>query len=122
MLKSYLKEFMHQFSFEEEDQKFLLESYEQLKDSQEAFQEFEGFIKTYEGDCKCDFKLIRARMIEVSKAAGIHEYTGFLILFICLSKSLKRYYQEAGYSEEIWFTSMCDLKYQLEECKEVHGS
>ncbi len=121
MLKSYLTEFMNQFSFEEEDQKFLLESYEQLKDSQEAFQEFEEFIKTYEGDCKCDFKLIRARMIEVSKAAGIHEYTGNLLLFMCLSKTMKVHYKAANYSEDMWAKIVNDLKWKMDECKDVYG-
>ncbi len=121
MLKQYLMEFMESFEFSKEDKQVIEKAFDSLEASSEAYQEFLQFLKTYDEDIKCDFTSMRLRMIEVSVKAGIHEYTGFLILFICLSKSLKRYYQEAGYSEEIWFTSMCDLKYKLDECKEVYG-
>ena len=121
MLKQYLVEFMEHFEYSKEDCLVIEKAFVTLEASGEAYQEFLQFLKAYDEDMKTDFTSMRLCMKEVSAKAGIHEYTGFLILFICLSKSLKRYYQEAGYSEEIWFTSMCDLKYKLEECKEVHG-
>ena len=121
MLKQYLVEFMEHFEYSKEDCLVIEKAFATLEASGEAYQEFLQFLKAYDEDMKTDFTSMRLCMKEVSAKAGIHEYTGFLILFICLSKSLKRYYQEAGYSEEIWFTSMCDLKYKLEECKEVHG-
>ena len=121
MLKQYLAEFMESFEYPKEDRVIIEEVFDVLEASGEAYQEFLQLLKAYDEDMKCDFTSMRLRMKEVSAKAGIHEYTGFLILFICLSRSLKRYYQEAGYSEEIWFTSMCDLKYKLDECKEVHG-
>ena len=121
MLKSYLAEFMEQFSYEKEDQQFLLEAFDQLKGTEEAYQEFEGFVKTYEGNCMSDFNIIRARMKEVSKAAGIHEYTGNLLLFMCLSKTLKDHYKVANYTEEMWAKIVNDLKWKMDECKEVYG-
>ena len=121
MLKQYLAEFMESFEYSMEDRLVIEEAFEALEASGEVYQEFLQFLKAYDEDINCDFRSMRLRMIESFQNIGVHEYTGLLILFICLSKSLKRYYQEAGYSEKIWFTSMCDLKYKLDECKEVHG-
>ena len=59
-------------------------------------------------------------MTKLSHRAGIHEYTGHMLLFSCMSGTLKRYYQEAGIEEQIWFQTMFDLKYKLIECKNVY--
>lgn len=120
-MKTYLKTFLEQFSYLEEDQAELCKAYDKLEASKEVYQEFKGLLKAYDAEMNCDFQSVIEHMTVISSKAGIHEYTGFLILFICLSKSLKRYYEEAGYGEEIWFTTMCDLKWKVEECKQVQG-
>ena len=121
MIKQYLTEFMEHFAFAKEDCQAIEKAFDTLEASGEAYQEFLQILKTYDEDIMCDPSSMRENMRVISAKAGIHEYMGFLILFISLSKSLKRYYKEAGYSEDIWFTIMCDLKYKLDECKEVHG-
>lgn len=121
MLKQYLAEFMERFEYSMEDRMVIERAFAVLEASGEAYQEFVHFLKVYDENNNCDYQNMRLRMTEIAAKAGIPEYTGFLLLFICLSKSLKRYYQEAGYSEEIWFTTMCDLKYKMNECKEVYG-
>jgi hypothetical protein len=98
-----------------------LEAYDKLAQTEGPWQEFTAFQTLYKEDKKCDFKAVRARMINVSSEAGIHEYTGNLLLFMCLSKTLKEYYAEANLPEEMWFAAMNDLKWKLDECKEVQG-
>jgi len=57
---------------------------------------------------------------QLSKGTKIHEYTlSFYILFIS-AKRLWEVYSERGISEEIFFNTMMDLKYKLDECKMVH--
>ena len=121
MLKQYLNDFMERFEYLEEDRIAIREAFDVLENSGEGYQEFLRYLKMYDENMNCDFTEMRNRMIETFQKIGLHEYTGLLILFICLSKTLKRYYAEAGYSEEIWFTSMSDLKWKLDECKEVKG-
>ena len=57
----------------------------------------------------------------LAAAVGVHEYTAKLLLCLCMSRTLREYYRKAGFSEKIWFTCMCDLKYKAVECRLVHG-
>ena len=83
--------------------------------------EFRQLLSSYEQDMGCDFKHLVARMKLISEASGIHEYTGNLLLFICLSRQLGIYYEESGIDQSIWYTSMMDLRWKNAECHLVHG-
>lgn len=120
MMKKYLLEFVENFSYEEEDKKALAEAYDKIAADTDVYEIFMELLKRYEDDMNCDFEAIREGMKELSAKAELHEYTGQLLLFICLSKQSKEYYKDADLSEEIWFTTMCDLKYKMIECKEVY--
>ena len=120
-MEKYFAEFLEEFSYEEEDKAALQEAFDQIAGAVDVYKEFTELLKIYEEDVNCDFNTIRGKMKEIASQAGIHEYTGNLILFICLSKFLKQYYVEAGLNEGIWFTTMSDLKWKMVECKEVYG-
>ena len=120
MIKQYLLGFLEEFSYEEEDRAALTAAFEKIAASTELYEEFAELLKRYEEDMNCDFEAIREAMKETSAKAGVHEYTGQLLLFICLSKTMRDYYKKAGLNEEIWFTTVCDLKYKMVECKEVY--
>ena len=115
-MRQYLIDFMESFSYPEEDKKIILESYEKVNS-----EEFCELLKLYEENMFCDMKEIRPRMKALAESVGVHEYTGDLLLLICMSKTLKEYYKKANYTEEMWYASMCDLKYKLVECHEVYG-
>lgn len=52
---------------------------------------------------------------------GAEVYTGNLVAFICLSKILRVFYLQNGLSEQLWQTSMQDLKWKMVECKKVYN-
>ncbi len=119
-MKQYIDKFLDEFSYPEEAGSCLRQAYDGIAARQQLSGEFQKLLNSYkENHQKCDFKQMTAAMKMISAAAGIHEYTGNLLLFLCLSKRLKELYQEAGIEEEIWFTSMMDLKWKLAECKLV---
>lgn len=120
MIKNYLLDFQEMFSYEEEDKAALMDAYDKIATDKDGYEAFTELLKRYEEDMNCDFEAIREAMKEVAVKVGIHEYTGLLLLFICLSKTLKEYYKEAELSEDVWFNTMCDLKYKMIECKEVY--
>lgn len=120
MIKSYLLDFLEKFSYEEEDKAALVGAYDKIAADKDAYEAFVELLKRYEENMNCDYEAIRESMKEISEKVGVHEYTGQLLLFICLSKKSKEYYKEAGLSDEIWFTTMSDLKYKMVECKEVY--
>ena len=58
---------------------------------------------------------------EAGELAGIHEYASALLIFIFMAKKLKEYYKEVGLSEEMYYITVCDLKYKAIECKLIKG-
>lgn len=52
---------------------------------------------------------------------GVSLYTVELLYFILCSRHLWDLYQQQGIGYEIFFNSMEDLKYKLQECHTVHG-
>jgi len=58
---------------------------------------------------------------KLSEETETHEYTlSFYLLFIS-TKRLHEIYSEKGISEDIFFNTMMDLKYKLDECRALHG-
>lgn len=120
-MKKYLIAFFEKFSYPEEAARVLLQAWEKIMNGPETKEKFEALLARYEADRNADFQKLLEDMEGVSAAAEIHKYTGDLLLPICMSQKLREYYQEDGLSEEMWFTSMCDLKYKLIECHEIYG-
>lgn len=67
---------------------------------------------------KEDTAAIRNR---ISQRAGVHPYTMDLVLLILCFDRLRRVYQEKGYSEALFEETVSDLRYKLEECRQVYG-
>ena len=61
-------------------------------------------------------KEIREHTAEVAA----HPYTQELVYYILLSRHLRELYQDAGLPYEIYYRSMCDLRYKLMECHNVY--
>lgn len=120
-MTGYLSDFFERFSYPEEARTVLGETCDRIHSDVNLKSEFLQLLASYECERNCDILKLIERMTALSARAGIHEYTGNLLLLICLSKALKRYYQEAGVDEEVWFVSMCDLKWKMIECREVYG-
>lgn len=121
MYQVYFKDFFERFSYPEEACSALEDAFGKIMHNESVYQRFLELIQCYENDINCDFKYIRARIKEVSSEAGVQEYVGNTVLIICLSKTLLKYYLAAGYDEEFWYTTMYDLKWKIEECKEMYN-
>lgn len=120
-MKTYFTEFFERFAYPEEARVALWQGYERIASDAVWGEALEGLLRQYEEDINCDMGAMIKRMAGISAGAGVHEYTGSLILFICMSKTLRRYYRERQVEEQIWHTSMCDLKWKLDECRSVYG-
>ena len=120
MLPDVLKVFLEQFDYPQESRAALLDALKQLVSSREHEQAFQALLDEYEADCNCDHTALRERMKVLSLDAGIHEYTGYLLMFACMAPAMKKHYLQAGHSEEMWYTNLCDLKWKLMECWEIY--
>lgn len=120
-MKTYLTEFFEQFAYPEEARAALTEAYEKIAGDRALREGFEALLVRYEADKNTNFSEMLSGMKEISTKAGIHEYTGHFLLLVCMSKTLRQYYRQEQIDDQIWYTSMCDLKWKLDECRCVYG-
>ena len=110
-------DFLDRFGYDAADVAVLLAAYDRLA-SDARWDEALGL---YEADVGCDQSRVIALADEAAVAVGVHEYTAELLIFLCMSRRLKREYEVRGWADDIFTGSMLDLKYKLEECKLVKG-
>ena len=118
-MRKYLEEFTRECCYREEDISYLLSAYDKLVSS--SCEELSALISEYDAGYNIDYELALSRMKVLSEKARIHEYTGALLLFLCYTKRLREYYKEEGIDDEIFLSSVLDLRYKLDECKCVYG-
>ena len=64
---------------------------------------------------------LKERVAGFAKDNGAHEYTlSFYLLYISAER-LHKAYKERGVDEGIFWDTVMDLKYKLDECKALHG-
>ena len=93
-MKNYLCSFLEEFAYPEAACTVLLQGFDAITNDSSALEAFTAILDTYKADKLCDFKELIARMRELSARIGLQEYTGNLILLICMSETLKAYYKE----------------------------
>ena len=120
-MREYLTQICKELEFPREAADTMIEAWEAIASCPEAFELWQQWIKNYEIDCHMDYKAALADADQAARLAGVHKYTAELLLFLCLTKRLKVYYQAAGIEEEIWHDSCMDLHWKLMECKKVYG-
>ena len=121
-MRSYLNEFMTKWQYEDEDKAFLLDAFDKIWANNEAKAEFERILGVYEANIKCDqYKEILVPAQNAGYLANVHKYTSGLLIYMCMTKHLKKLYEERGINDQIFYDSMLDLRFKLEECKVVRG-
>ena len=119
-IKAQATELFYKLEFPEEAVKILSDSLDTLL-SDEYFDQFKNILSEYEKTENCPYSEMIENMKKLSESAGIHEYTGSLLLLVCMAPKLKERYTQKGISEEIFYDTLSDMRYKLYECLEVHG-
>ena len=121
-MREYLNNFMQKWEYTNEDREFLLDAFDKIWANAEAKAEFERILGVYEANIKCDqYKEILVPAQNAGYLANVHKYTSGLLIYMCMTKHLKKLYEERGINDQIFYDSMLDLRYKLEECKVVRG-
>ena len=120
-MRKYLTDFFEVFDYSAKDSAYLLGVYDRLVANAKTKEVWDRALAVYEANIACDFNEIIAMAGEVARTLYLHEYTTELLIFICMSRRLKAEYEARGIDSEIFYNSMLDLKYKLEECKLVKG-
>ena len=109
-----IREFCEKIGFPEEAIIFFCDLYDQVGSAKEWDRAIEAYFngdeETYKG------------IIEnISKQKNIHKYSLDMLLLICCAKPLHEKYREKGYSDDMYWCAMSDLKCKLLECKKLYN-
>ncbi len=116
MIKENAKDLMQKLEFSLDDQNELLNTLEFFLQTSN----FIDVVKSFES-AKFDFAKSLDDVKQIAENNNISPYTAYMLLFICMSPILKRKYTQIGISDKIFFDTMHDLRFKLEECRLIHG-
>lgn len=122
-MRKYLQSLFKAHAYAEQDVDILLSAYNTISNSAIA-DRWNALLQFY--DEKTDFSisdgLDSIRKVQtIADELDIPRYTVEFLLFLCMSKTLKRRYSQLGLSDEMFYDTMRDFNYKLEECKLIHG-
>ncbi|MBQ9773034.1 MAG: DUF5596 domain-containing protein [Clostridia bacterium] len=120
-MRGWLESFFAEFDFAARDCRDLLVAYDAVVKDPASAAEWQDMMERYDRDLHCDFGELRARAAALAPRVCMHAYTMKLLLFVCLARRARDYYREAGLADALWHDTMMDLKYKMEECREVYG-
>ena len=116
-----LMRFMTEEGFSAEDRDVLCGAYHRIMAIPAARERLEAVVSMYQADIHCDYKQILSLSKEMARIGELHPYTVDLLCFLCLIPRAKEVYAARGLSEELFYHTMADLRYKLEECRVVKG-
>lgn len=118
-MRTYLESFLLEYNYPSSAAQELLSAYDKIDSDFHA--ELHKLIAAYDVSYKLDYTEIEEKIKYLSVSADVHEYTGALVLLLCYTKRLREYYREADISEDVFQSTVLDLKYKLDECILVKG-
>lgn len=119
--KAYACELMEKLGFPEDAKKAFSEALDRIAEDKTVAAGFSHLLEQYDESKDCAYEQMIAEAKALGEALGIHEYAISMLLFLCMAEKLKERYAEQGIAEEIYYNSIADLRYKLEECRLVFG-
>ena len=86
-MRNYLINFFEEFDYPAESRPFMLSAYDSVMAKETAASVFNELLASYDTSYDIDYGAAIEKMKTVSADAGIHEYTGALLLFLCFSRA-----------------------------------
>lgn len=115
MIKENAKQLMQKLDFPLDAQAELVATLDKFL----VTAEFLNIVKKYDSD-DFDFQNMLDDVKILAEKTDICPYTAYMLLFICMSPKLHSRYIEKGIDNKIFYDTMQDLRYKLEECRLVH--
>ena len=120
-MKTYAIDFMNEIGFDKEAVESLCADLDKILANEKAKALLEECVTLHEQEIDRNYNELVAKADEAAELSGVHKYSSQMLMFILLSKHLRKLYREKNISDKIWFDSMSDLKWKLWECKAVKG-
>jgi hypothetical protein len=115
-LKTYLTAFFEKVEYPQEARESLLVAFDKI-----WCDDLKTMIESYAENMQIDYDAFIGRMEEISRRTGVHPYQCNLLLPLCLTPSLEKYYHQKGYPQQVFDTTVQDFRYKMLECKKLHG-
>ena len=113
---------MERLTFPAEAREVLLSAFDRVAESPVAAAWWNRLVARYEVTEKCNYPAMIEDVRALADTLSIHRHTLEMLLFLALGKKLRARYAERGIDELIYYDSLMDLRYKLEECRLVHGT
>mgnify|MGYP001081317085 CR=1 FL=1 len=121
-MKEYLLHFMNKLDFPREAKKVFLDVNGIINANVNYKEEMDSIIsKFYYNSGHNKPKEILEELTHLSQKMNINPYTMHLMFYMYCSRVLLDKYKESGVSLDIFWNSMFDLRYKLQECHVVYG-
>lgn len=120
-MKTYLTQFFEICEYDTADAQYFLELYDKIVSNSKANDCLNRAIGLYTDDMNCDYDIILKYADDIAQILGLREYTTHLMVYICLTKQLLQNYKEREIDVQIFYKTVCNLRYKLQECKQVKG-
>lgn len=83
--------------------------------------EFNAILNDFDFTNYDEYLTALKEMALLGESVGIHKYTAEMLYLLCKAESVRELYCQKGIDEEIFWDSMKDLQYKIEECKLIYG-
>lgn len=120
-VKTNVHTLMKRLAFPADAQQVFLAALDRIGADKTASAWLSRLMAQYDDSERCAYRTMLTDICAMGEALGLHEYTVSMLLFLCLGEKLRERYAERGIDEAVYYASMADLRYKLEECRLVHG-
>ena len=108
-MKEYLNWFFGAFEYPEEAAETMLAAYDALYAKPDTAARFDEILGRYDAGIPCDIGKMIEDVGKLLEEAQVNEYTGKLLMHICMSKRLREYYRQEGVDEKNYSGPYPDL-------------
>ena len=120
-MRDYLKNFLIDYNYADSDAKFLINLYDTITNNRTSFSLLNKACELYLDCDNFDFDKCASISKEIARLINVSYYSTDLLLLVLLSFRAKKFYIQKNISDKIFYDTMLDIRYKLEECKLCKG-
>ncbi|MCQ2386990.1 MAG: acyltransferase domain-containing protein [Clostridia bacterium] len=98
-----------------------IEVKQKLNSDKKATEILQIILSLYEKNINCDYDKMFDLIKEISLILGEHFFTVSAVVFLILSEKLFNNFIKNGYSEQLFFDTIIDIKYKSQETFDLYG-
>ncbi len=92
-----------------------------IGENKEAAALLRSVTDRYEKDFAFDAAEIVEKADRAAELAGVSPFTAYAVFWLAMTGRLKRYYDEKGYPEQLFYHTLKDFTYKAQETMNLHG-